>query len=70
MQPRKCTEQEEIGCNLLYPKMVELWEPSVHTAEMCDRQVGGYSADVKKGGYSAEAIRRMAPSWPIVLPEK
>ena len=47
-----------------------MWEPSVHTAEMCDRQVGGYSADVKKGGYSAEAIRRMAPSWPIVLPEK
>ena len=69
-QPRKCTEQEEIGCNLLYPKAVEVWEPYVHTAEMCNRQMGGYSADFKMGGYSAEIIRRAAPSWPIVLPEK
>ena len=68
-QPRKCTEQEQIGCNLLYPKAIEVWEPSVHTAEMCDRQMGGYSADYKMGGYSAEFIRRAAPSWPIVLPD-
>ena len=67
MQPRKCTEQEEIGCSLLYPKAVEEWEPYVHTAEMCNRQMGGYSADFKMGGYSAEIIRRAAPSWPLRL---